>query len=163
MTEKTRQAWWKHAVIYQIYPKSFQDSNGDGIGDIRGIISRLDYLKELGIDAVWISPMYRSPQEHHGELTSVRIAVEFCDLGRCSPCFADCDQIAFLERLPAHLLQEFVESRPIVRDSQIRFFRDLVDHIQPEPAGTFLHPPEDHIIDLPADLRILPVQIRLLH
>lgn len=66
MTEKTRQAWWKHAVIYQIYPKSFQDSNGDGIGDIRGIISRLDYLKELGIDAVWISPMYRSPQDDNG-------------------------------------------------------------------------------------------------
>ncbi len=66
MTEKTRQAWWKHAVVYQIYPKSFQDSNGDGIGDIRGIISRLDYLKELGIDAVWISPMYRSPQDDNG-------------------------------------------------------------------------------------------------
>lgn len=66
MTEKKKQAWWKHAVVYQIYPKSFQDSNGDGVGDIRGIISRLDYLKELGIDAVWISPMYRSPQDDNG-------------------------------------------------------------------------------------------------
>lgn len=54
--------WWKSAVIYQIYPKSFQDSNGDGIGDINGIIQRLDYLQNLGADAVWISPMYKSPQ-----------------------------------------------------------------------------------------------------
>ncbi len=66
MTEKKRQPWWKNAVVYQIYPKSFQDSNGDGIGDIRGIIGRLDYLKDLGIDAVWLSPVYRSPQDDNG-------------------------------------------------------------------------------------------------
>lgn len=66
MTEKKRQPWWKNAVVYQIYPKSFQDSNGDGIGDIQGIISRLDYLADLGIDAVWISPMYCSPQDDNG-------------------------------------------------------------------------------------------------
>lgn len=65
MGENTNK-WWKNAVIYQIYPKSFQDSNGDGYGDIRGIISRLDYLKDLGIDAVWISPMYCSPQDDNG-------------------------------------------------------------------------------------------------
>lgn len=65
MGENTKK-WWKDAVVYQIYPKSFQDSNGDGYGDIRGIISRLDYLKELGIDAVWISPMYCSPQDDNG-------------------------------------------------------------------------------------------------
>ena len=58
--------WWKSAVIYQIYPKSFQDSNGDGIGDLRGIIQRLDYLENLGIDAVWLSPVYRSPQDDNG-------------------------------------------------------------------------------------------------
>ena len=65
MGENTNK-WWKNAVVYQIYPKSFQDSNGDGYGDIRGIISRLDYLKDLGIDAVWISPMYCSPQDDNG-------------------------------------------------------------------------------------------------
>ena len=59
-------AWWKEAVVYQIYPKSFQDSDGDGIGDIPGIISRLDYLKKLGIDAIWLSPVYRSPQDDNG-------------------------------------------------------------------------------------------------
>ena len=58
--------WWKSAVISQIYPKSFQDSNGDGIGDVRGIIQRLDYLENLGIDAVWLSPVYRSPQDDNG-------------------------------------------------------------------------------------------------
>ena len=66
MTEKKTQPWWKKAVVYQIYPKSFQDSNGDGIGDIQGIISRLDYLKDLGVDALWISPMYCSPQDDNG-------------------------------------------------------------------------------------------------
>ncbi len=58
--------WWKHGVIYHIYPRSFQDSDGDGIGDIRGIIRRLAYLKELGIDGIWISPMYRSPMVDFG-------------------------------------------------------------------------------------------------
>ncbi|MBE7722591.1 MAG: alpha,alpha-phosphotrehalase [Lacrimispora celerecrescens] len=58
--------WWKQAVIYQIYPKSFQDSNGDGIGDLQGIISRLDYLEKLGADALWLSPVYCSPQDDNG-------------------------------------------------------------------------------------------------
>lgn len=62
MSEK----WWKDAVIYQIYPRSFQDSNGDGIGDLQGIISRLDYLQELGINAIWLSPVCRSPQCDNG-------------------------------------------------------------------------------------------------
>ncbi|WP_421383614.1 glycoside hydrolase family 13 protein [Bacillus salacetis] len=58
--------WWKEAVIYQIYPRSFKDSNGDGIGDIQGIISKLDYLKELGIDVIWLSPVYQSPNDDNG-------------------------------------------------------------------------------------------------
>ena len=58
--------WWKEAVGYQIYPRSFKDSNNDGIGDIRGIISKLDYLKELGIDVIWICPMYKSPNDDNG-------------------------------------------------------------------------------------------------
>lgn len=58
--------WWKKAVIYQIYPRSFYDSNGDGIGDLNGIIAKLDYLAELGVDALWLSPVYRSPQDDNG-------------------------------------------------------------------------------------------------
>jgi alpha-glucosidase len=60
------EVWWKHAVIYEIYPRSFQDSNGDGIGDLNGITQRLDYLKDLGIDAIWIAPCYPSPQVDFG-------------------------------------------------------------------------------------------------
>lgn len=58
--------WWKKAVVYQVYPKSFQDSNGDGIGDLQGIISRLGYLEKLGIDAIWLSPVYQSPGVDNG-------------------------------------------------------------------------------------------------
>ena len=61
-----KNAWWKEAVIYQIYPRSFCDSNGDGIGDIEGIISKLDYLKRLGIDIIWLSPIYESPNDDNG-------------------------------------------------------------------------------------------------
>lgn len=58
--------WWKEAVIYQIYPRSFMDGNGDGIGDLKGITSRLDYLKYLGIDVIWMSPVYKSPNDDNG-------------------------------------------------------------------------------------------------
>lgn len=58
--------WWKEAVVYQIYPRSFKDSNGDGIGDLRGIIEKLDYLKDLGISVIWISPIYPSPNKDNG-------------------------------------------------------------------------------------------------
>ncbi|MBL5767827.1 glycoside hydrolase family 13 protein [Heyndrickxia sporothermodurans] len=61
-----KQTWWKEAIAYQIYPRSFKDSNGDGIGDLNGIISKLDYLKELGIDVIWICPMYKSPNDDNG-------------------------------------------------------------------------------------------------
>jgi oligo-1,6-glucosidase len=61
-----RRTWWKESVVYQIYPRSFCDSNGDGIGDLRGIISKLDYLQDLGIDVVWLSPVYQSPNDDNG-------------------------------------------------------------------------------------------------
>ena len=66
MTNFQEKDWWKRAVIYQIYPKSFQDSNGDGIGDLPGIVRRLDYLAELGVDALWLSPVFASPQVDNG-------------------------------------------------------------------------------------------------
>ncbi len=58
--------WWKEAVVYQIYPRSFKDSNGDGIGDLKGIISKLDYIKSLGVDVVWLNPIYSSPNDDNG-------------------------------------------------------------------------------------------------
>ena len=58
--------WWKESVVYQIWPRSFKDSNGDGIGDLRGVIEKLDYLQQLGIDVVWLSPVYGSPNDDMG-------------------------------------------------------------------------------------------------
>lgn len=58
--------WWKSASIYQVYPRSFKDSNGDGVGDIPGVISKLDYLKDLGVEAIWVSPFFKSPQKDFG-------------------------------------------------------------------------------------------------
>lgn len=68
MTEKsmTKKQWYKGAVIYQVYPRSFQDSNNDGIGDLKGIINRIDYIKSLGVDAIWISPFFKSPMKDFG-------------------------------------------------------------------------------------------------
>jgi oligo-1,6-glucosidase len=63
---RMKKVWWKEAVVYQIYPRSFMDSNGDGIGDLPGILSRLDYLKELGIDVIWLCPIYQSPNDDNG-------------------------------------------------------------------------------------------------
>jgi alpha-glucosidase len=59
-------SWWRRGVIYEIYPRSFQDSDGDGIGDLRGIVARLPYLRDLGVDAIWLTPIYRSPQRDFG-------------------------------------------------------------------------------------------------
>ena len=64
MTGKVQ--WWKNAVVYQVYLRSFQDSDGDGIGDLKGIEERLPYLQELGIDVIWISPMFQSPMDDNG-------------------------------------------------------------------------------------------------
>ena len=58
--------WWRRAVVYQVYPRSFQDTDGDGVGDIPGITARLDHLDRLGVDVVWLSPVYRSPQDDNG-------------------------------------------------------------------------------------------------
>ncbi|WP_315906277.1 alpha-glucosidase [Priestia koreensis] len=66
MEKTTSKTWWKESVVYQIYPRSFNDSNGDGIGDLQGITEKLDYLKELGIDVIWLSPVYESPNDDNG-------------------------------------------------------------------------------------------------
>lgn len=83
-----RKTWWKQAVFYQIYPRSFQDSNGDGIGDLGGIIARLDYLKELGIDAIWLSPIYDSPNDDNGY--DIR---NYCDIMKEFGTMEDFDRI----------------------------------------------------------------------
>ncbi len=66
MNQAVKRSWWKEGIVYQIYPRSFQDSDGNGIGDIRGIINRLDYIKSLGVDIIWLNPVYESPNDDNG-------------------------------------------------------------------------------------------------
>ena len=92
----TELKWWETAVLYQIYPRSFQDSNSDGIGDLPGITTRLDYIANLGVDAIWISPFYPSPQKDFGYDVS-----DYCDINPEYGTLADFDAlIAKAQELP---------------------------------------------------------------
>ncbi|WP_344044124.1 glycoside hydrolase family 13 protein [Nocardioides panacihumi] len=88
MTATPAAPWWRHAVTYQVYPRSFADANGDGIGDLPGITSRLPYLRDLGVDALWISPFYKSPQKDHGYDVS-----DYCDIDPLFGTLADADAL----------------------------------------------------------------------
>jgi alpha-glucosidase len=113
------QPWWQTAVIYEIYPRSFQDSNGDGVGDLAGILSRLDYLVELGVDALWVSPFYPSPMADFGYDVS-----DYCGVDPIFGSIADFDALlarahalglkVILDFVPNHTSDQhpwFVESR----------------------------------------------------
>jgi alpha-glucosidase len=78
--------WWRGAVIYQIYPRSFRDSNGDGVGDLRGIIEGLDYVASLGVDGIWLSPFFTSPMRDFGYDVS-----DFCGVDPVFGALADFD------------------------------------------------------------------------
>src|ERR1700749_3643708 len=96
--------WWKQAVIYEIYPRSFQDTNGDGIGDLRGILHRLDYLVELGVDAIWVSPFYPSPMADFGYGLS-----DYCGIDPIFGAMADFDLLlAEAHRRGLRLILDFV-------------------------------------------------------
>jgi alpha-glucosidase len=112
-------AWWQSAVIYQIYPRSFQDANGDGVGDLTGIISRLDYLVELGVTAVWISPIYPSPMADFG--------YDVADYRNIDPVFgtlADFDRlVAELHRRNLKLILDFVPNHTSIEHEWFRASR----------------------------------------
>ena len=77
VVESVEKKWWKESVVYQIYPRSFKDSNGDGIGDLNGITEKLDYLTELGVDVIWLSPVYQSPGDDNGyDISDYRAILE---------------------------------------------------------------------------------------
>ena len=82
---RTQRDWWKSAVVYQVYPRSFADSDGDGVGDLGGIIARLDHLQRLGVDVVWLSPVYRSPMADNG--------YDISDYEDVDPLFGDLAQL----------------------------------------------------------------------
>lgn len=137
----TTKRWWKEAVIYQIYPRSFNDSNGDGIGDIPGVIEKLDYLKWLGIDAIWLSPVFKSPNDDNGYDIS-----DYCDIMDEFGTMADMEKLIeeakkrdiriIMDLVPNHTSDEhawFVESRKS-KDNKYRdyyIWRDPVDGHEP--------------------------------
>ena len=132
--------WWETAVIYQIYPRSFQDSNGDGIGDLPGITSRLEYISKLGVDAIWISPFYKSPQKDFGYDVS-----DYCEV---SPEYGKLEDFecllktahklnlkVILDIVPAHCSNKhpwFLESR----ESQKNEKEDWFHWVDPLPDGS---------------------------
>ena len=83
--------WWKSAVVYQIYPRSFADANGDGVGDLEGVRRHLDHLAWLGVDALWLSPFYRSPMKDFGYDVS-----DYCDVDPLFGDLADFDRSTFI-------------------------------------------------------------------
>ncbi|WP_245249272.1 glycoside hydrolase family 13 protein [Vagococcus allomyrinae] len=123
-----KKKWWHDSVVYQIYPRSFQDSNNDGIGDIQGIISRLDYLKELGIDALWLSPVFESPNDDNGyDISNYQgIMAEFGTMADMDQLIAQCNARGIrliMDLVVNHTSDEhpwFVESR----QSQDNSYRD---------------------------------------
>ncbi|ANZ57689.1 alpha-glucosidase [Fructilactobacillus lindneri] len=120
--------WWKDEVIYQIYPRSFQDSNGDGIGDIQGIISRLDYIQNLGVTAIWISPIYKSPM--------VDMGYDITDYQQIDPVFGTMDDVDELIRK--------------ARDRGIKIIMDLVANHTSDQNEWFqkaLHDPQSKYRD----------------
>ena len=125
MVTHKKPTWWKVGVIYQVYPRSFQDTNEDGVGDLSGIVSRLDYLEWLGIDAIWISPFYPSPMEDFGyDITDYTgLDPVFGELPDFDALVAEAHRrsirviLDFVPNHTSHLHPWFVESRS-ARDSE---------------------------------------------
>ena len=108
--------WWRDAVIYQIYPRSFADASGDGYGDLKGVISKLDYLRDLGVDAVWLSPFYTSPMVDAGYDVA-----DYCDV---DPMFGDlADADALIAEAHERGLRIIVDLVPNHSSSEHRLFQ----------------------------------------
>ena len=131
--------WWKRGIVYQIYPRSFQDSNGDGVGDLNGIVQRLDYLVWLGVDAIWISPIYPSPMADFGYDIS-----DYCNVDPLFGSLSDFDRLVseahsrglkvILDFVPNHTSDRhpwFLESR----GSRTSAKRDWYIWRDPAPGG----------------------------
>lgn len=145
-TDEMKKTWWKESVIYQIYPRSFCDSNGDGIGDLNGIRSRLDYLKELGINVIWLSPVYKSPNDDNGyDIADYQdIMDEFGNLDDFDKLLAEAHERGIkivMDLVVNHTSDEhkwFIESRSS-RDNDKRdyyIWREAVDGHEPNNWGS---------------------------
>lgn len=140
MSSQTALMWWETAIIYQIYPRSFQDSNDDGIGDLPGITSRLDYIAGLGVDAIWISPFFKSPQKDFGYDVA-----DYCDINPEYGSLADFD--ALIERAHALGLKVMIDIVPAHCSDQHAWFEesrqsrdnpkaDWFHWVEPKPDGS---------------------------
>lgn len=138
--------WWHSSVVYQIYPRSFMDSNGDGVGDLKGIVSRLDYLKELGVDAVWLCPVFKSPNDDNGyDISDYKdIMKEFGTMDDMDELLCEskkCGIKIIMDLVPNHTSDEhkwFVEARKS-KDNKYRdyyIWRDPVDGHEPNELGS---------------------------
>ena len=128
--------WWKTAVVYQIYPRSFADSNGDGTGDIPGIISRLDYLAALGVDVVWLSPVYTSPMDDNGYDIS-----DYQDVDPLFGTLADLDElIAGLHQRGIKLIMDLVVNHT---SDEHPWFVESRDPASPKRDWYFWRPPRE--------------------
>lgn len=141
-----KEPWWKRSVVYQIYPRSFMDSNGDGIGDIQGIISKLDYLQKLGVNVIWLSPVFDSPNDDNGyDIRNYRtILDEFGtmeDLGQLIEEAEARDLRIVMDLVVNHTSDEhkwFVESKSS-KDSKYRdyyIWREGKDNLPPNNWGS---------------------------
>ena len=124
--------WWRQAVVYQIYPKSFADGNGDGVGDLPGAISRLDYLRDLGVDAVWFSPIFPSPQCDGGYDVS-----DYRDIDPLFGTIADAEQ--FIREAHARGIRVILDVVPNHSSSQHRFFQEALRTPPGSPAWQRYH------------------------
>jgi len=125
MTEPT--PWWRHAVVYQIYIRSFADSDGDGVGDIAGIRSRLPYLRDLGVDAIWINPWYPSPMVDGG--------YDVADYRAIDPAFGTMDEaLAFIDDVHAHGLRILLDIVPNHTSDQHPWFQEALASPPGSPA-----------------------------
>ena len=151
-----KKKWWKEAVVYQIYPRSFMDSNGDGVGDLRGIKSRLSYLKLLGIDVIWLSPVYQSPNDDNGyDISDYRdIMTEFGTLEDFDEMLAEAHKLGIkivMDLVVNHSSDEhrwFVESRKS-KDNPYRdyyIWREAKDGKEPNNWGSCLVDPHGSTI-----------------
>ena len=127
------QPWWREAVAYQIYPRSFADSNGDGLGDLQGITDHLDYLAALGVDAIWICPFYTSPQNDHGYDVA-----DYCDVDPIFGTLADADHL--IARAHELALKVIVDLVPNHTSSAHPWFVEALAEAKPEAIGTASEP-----------------------
>ena len=125
MSHRTAAGWWRDAVFYEIYVRSFADSNGDGVGDLQGIRSRLPYLHELGVDGIWLTPFYPSPGADHGYDVANYVDVDplFGTLGD----FDDLLRDARLELVPRGNRRSSVERAAGERRADVRAFERLAE------------------------------------